>query len=245
MKTINFLLLAGFFFALSSGCKKDLIIKNDKVTPHDFLSGNNYEKLIVEVQYVSGYMPASETMNALAAFLQKRLNKPGGIIISEKSISSRGKSYYTMNDIKDIEKSERTENTGGNTITAYLLFIDGEYAGNAGNSKTLGITYSNSSMVIFEKTIRDYSGGITEPKRDVLESTVINHEFGHIFGLVNNGSDMQGYHQDVNNGKHCNNKNCLMHYLAETSDIISNLLSNAIPEFDSNCINDLQANGGK
>jgi predicted Zn-dependent protease len=243
MKNFKILFAVIFLIAVSS-CKKDRhFIKNDNVSPNDFLSSSKYDKLVVEVQYMAGYQPSSAALNRLTTLLQERLNKPDGIMISQKSISAQGKAVYSSADVEAIEKAERTQNTKGNTLTAYILFLDGDYSDNSGSSKVLGLTYANSSMVIFEKAVKDFSGGLSQPSTDVLESTVVNHEFGHVLGLVNNGTTMQSSHQS--NGAHCNNKNCLMYYQAETSDIIGNLIGNNVPSFDSNCLNDLKGNGGK
>lgn len=243
-KLILFLILSSSAVAFY-GCKKTLFSKNDNVTPNNFLSDKKYEKLVVEIQCVNGYVPKAESISNMISFLQKRLNKPRGIVVSQNYISSPGKTLYSVTDIKNVEENHRTEHTKGDVLTVYILFLDGEYEGNSGNSKTLGIAYGNSSIVIFENTVRSYSGGVGQPKTEVLETTVIDHELGHLMGLVNNGTDMQINHQDAGNAHHCNNKSCLMHYLVESSDVISNLIGNDIPELDNNCIADLRANGGK
>lgn len=232
------------FFLLTASCRKDDKI-DKKITPNDFLSDKNYSKLIVEIQYVSGYNPSSAAVSNLQNFLQQRLNKTAGITIVQNAISSPGKSSYSIADIKEIEKENRTQHTKGNTLTAYFFFANADYSGNSGSSKVLGIAYGNASMVIFEKTIKDYSGGITQPPVSALESTVTHHEFGHILGLVNNGTAMQAVHQDVPHGQHCDDQNCLMYYTAETSDIAANILGGNIPELNTQCVNDLKANGGK
>jgi hypothetical protein len=108
----------------------------------------------------------------------------------------------------------------------------------------LGVAYGASSMVIFDASIGKYAGGFGQPSKTSLESAVSMHEIGHILGLVNNGSDMVTDHEDKTNVRHCSNKDCLMYYQAETSDMLSNFLGN-IPSLDSNCIKDLQKNGGK
>lgn len=127
----------------------------------------------------------------------------------------------------------------------YFIFIDGEYDENSDNSKTLGIAYRNTSMVIFEETIRNFSSGIGQPSRAKLEKAVVNHEFGHILGLVNVGALVQSDHQDEAHGKHCDVEDCLMYYVTETSDVIDNLLNSSVPELDAQCRADLDANGGK
>lgn len=74
---------------------------------------------------------------------------------------------------------------------------------------------------------------------------MLEHEVGHLLGLVDLGSPMQTNHKDVAHGNHCNNSGCLMYYTSETTDILGFLLTGAIPTLDANCIADLKANGGK
>ncbi|MFM9944014.1 MAG: peptidase [Bacteroidia bacterium] len=233
-----------FFTIFLTECKKDDPDKKAAFA-HDLLSGDKFDKLIVEVQYMAGSQPTTGTLDNLKTFLEQRLNKTGGITFVETAIAAQGKATYSFADIQAIEKANKAQSGNGSTLTTYFLFVDGDYSENSGSSKILGIAYGTSSMAIFEKTIKEFSGGIGKPSATTLETTVINHEFGHTLGLVNNGTDMATSHQDEPNGKHCNNKDCLMYYTAETSDIIGNLLGNNIPGLDANCINDLKANGGK
>ena len=239
---ISLCLFVSLFF---TECKKDKVDLNDGITPHNFLAGDKYDKLIVEIKYVTGFEPTSGTLANLKTFLEQRLNKPAGIEFVQSAIASPGKASYSFSEIKDMEKTHRAQKTDGKTLTAFFLFVDGDYAENSGNSKVLGIAYGTSSMAIFEKAVKEYSGGIGKPTTTALETTVINHEFGHTLGLVNNGTSTTSSHQDAAHGAHCNNKDCLMYYTAETSDIIGSILGGNVPGLDAACINDLKANGGK
>ena len=73
-------------------------------------------------------------------------------------------------------------------------------------------------------------------------TTLLEHEFGHLLGLVGQGTPMQIDHRDAVNGAHCNNPGCLMFYTIETMSAGSNYVS---PDFNANCKADLKANGGK
>ncbi len=223
----------------------NLVPVDSTVVPNSFLSEKTFDKLSIEIQSMSGFEPTAETVTNLKTFLQQRLNKSGGITISMSTAPTQGLASYSISDIKSIENAHRITKTSGKTLTAYILFLDGDYSANEGNAKVLGVAYGNSSMAIFEKTIRDYSGGVTQPPVKTLESTVILHEIGHILGLVNNGTPMQTTHQDATHGRHCTDQNCLMYYAAETSDIIANIAGGTVPSLDANCLNDLRSNGGK
>lgn len=234
-----------FLLTLTAQCDKEENISGTNVSPNDFLAANKYDKLMVEIQFVKGFAPTTEAVTNLENFLQQRLNKPSGITIVQSEVPSPGKTSYTASDIRSIESSARTQKTNGKTLTAYFFFADGDYSEGSGNGKVLGIAYGNSSMAIFGKTLREFSGGISQPPLRTIETTVMLHEFGHILGLVNNGTAMQSSHQDTPHGKHCNDQSCLMYYTAETSDVVANIVGGNIPELNSSCVNDLKANGGK
>ncbi|MBU2020539.1 MAG: peptidase [Bacteroidetes bacterium] len=251
-KLIIITILLGASLVTFQACKKDSRIKVEKnhrkqtgSSANDLLSNDQYKSLVVEIQYMTGFRPTDEAMTRLTNFLQERLNKSNGISLSFTEIGAQGKSSYSFDDIKKIEENNRSEFTAKKQIAAYFLFLDGEFSGNSGSSKVLGAAYYNTSMVIFQKTIINNSGGLSQPSRDKLETTVINHEFGHILGLVNLGTSMQSFHQDTENGAHCDNEDCLMNWIVETDGVIGSLFGSPIPSLDQNCIKDLQANGGK
>ena len=237
----------------ASTCKKENSVlpgqvKDEKTqtsSPADFLSSANYDKLIVQIVYEAGSPPAQTAVINLTSFLQQRLNKPSGIQILQQSISPQGKTVLSLDDIKALEKTNRAANTAERVLTAYIFFANGDYDQNSGNKKVLGIAYGFSSIVIFDKTIHDVSGGLGQPSISSVETSVVEHEFGHVMGLVNNGVAMASPHQDEANGRHCNNKDCLMYYATETSDMIANLVNSNVPTLDANCLNDLKAAGGK
>lgn len=213
---------------------------------HDLLSADTYTSLKVELQYASGYKPTQGAIDTLRAFLNRRLNKPGGITITTDAIADPGQSSYSLNQISQIEINNRKAYNSGKTIAVYYFFADGNYSGNTNNSEVLGLSYRNTSIVIFEKTIQGLSGGLGQPSRTDLEATVMEHEFGHIMGLVNLGTPMVVNHADPNHPHHCEDSKCLMYYNVSTSDVVSNILNGGgIPKLDQNCLNDLKHNGGK
>lgn len=247
-----------FSTAFLYGCKQSLTGNNQNnqnnhagnmlqvgQSAHDLLASTKFTKLVVELQYASGFEPTQAAVDSLQAFLNRRLNKPDGISIVLEAITAPGNTQYTMNDIEQIEKANRQQYNSGKTIAVYYFFADGDYSGDTNNTKVLGMAYQNTSIVIFENTIQNLSGGVGQPSTSVLEATVMEHEFGHILGLVNIGTPMVTNHEDPNHPGHCNDSNCLMYYNVDTGDVVSNLLGGSIPGLDQNCLNDLKNNGGK
>ncbi len=248
---LSVLVCSFFIFAIAGCSKKDGVtglppINNDNnkvvgASANDLLSATKYSSVKIEIQYMPGFQPDAAAVNNLVSLLNSLLNKPGGVTVVQSQIPSTGSLVLSLTDIANIEKNNRTVYTSGSQLGVYFLFTDGAYTDN----NTLGIAFRNTSMSLLGKTIHDNSGGLGQASRTKLESTVLEHEFGHILGLVDLGSAMQTGHKDAAHGNHCSNTNCLMYYGAETTDILGFLITGNVPPLDANCKADLTANGGK
>jgi hypothetical protein len=235
------LYLIAFISLLFIACQKESPVStNDYKTlgssAHDLLSSAIYTSLRIEINYMPGYEPNKASLSNLKIFLQNYLNKPAGIHIITNNIAASGKTKLSLNDIVAIEKNYRVEFTEGNTIAVQVLIVDADYT----DSNDLAISYWNTSFCLFGKAIYSNSGNGAQASRTNLMSTLLEHEFGHLLGLVGQGSPEQSPHRDVLNGSHCSNPNCLMY-----SSIETNPDSTMIPSFDADCIADLKANGSK
>ena len=249
MKSFTKLLL---IVLLLAGCsKKDDYVNNPGASElhnravgasaNEILSSSKYSSLRIEVMYMTGYPPDATALGHLQSTLSALVNKASGITIIPREISASSNTVLSLDDIVNIEKNNRTAFTSGSELAVCILYTNGTYT----DGNVLGIAYKNTSVVIFGKTIYDNSGGIGQASRTKLEATVLEHELGHLMGLVDLGSPMQAGHKDAAHGNHCNNTNCLMYYASETRDILGFLITGNIPPFDTNCRADLQANGGK
>jgi len=216
--------------------------QNVGASANGFLASDNFTSLTIEVDYVQGFRPTQSALNNLRSFLQARLNKPGGISITlDDEITSPGNSPYSAQETFDLEKENRDTYTEGNTLAAYFIVLDGQFE----QENVLGFAYFNTSMALLGGTIENNSGGFNQPSRETVETAVLQHEFGHILGLVDNGTPAVQNHVDEANGAHCDVESCLMYFAVRTSDFTSNLMGGNVPELDSQCIQDLKANGGK
>ncbi len=241
-----------FFITSIAGCSKSdpvtglppINSENDKAvgaSANDLLSSVKYTSIKIEIQYMPGFQPDVAGINNLVSFLNLFVNKTSGITVIQSQIPSANKAILSLTDIANIEKSNRTVYTSGSQLGIYFLYTDGAYT----TANVLGLAFRNTSMCLLGKTIHDNSGALGQTSRTKLESTILEHEIGHILGLVDLGSSMQTNHKDATHGNHCNNSNCLMYYASETTDILGFLITGNVPPLDVNCKADLMANGGK
>jgi predicted Zn-dependent protease len=251
MKTYQKLLIVVFVFIACSKSNSSYVnnpnapdyLHNRSVgaSANELLASTTYKSVKIEIQYMTGYAPDAAAVDNLQAMLGNLLNKPSGISVVTKELTPSSNTVLTINQVSDIEKNNRAIFTTGDQIALYILYTNGNYT----DANVLGAAYKNTSVVIFGKNIHDNSGGFGQASRTKLESTVLEHELGHLSGLVDLGSTMQTNHKDAAHGNHCNNSNCLMYYASETKDILGFLITGSIPSFDANCLADLHANGGK
>ena len=236
-KTFAFFLTALLIF---SSCQKESIVgekdyKTLGTSARDFLTASPYNALSIEISYMPGYEPSSTVVSHLKNFLNTYLHKPGGISVSTKQISATGKAVYSIKEVAELERKVRSIFTHGTTLAAHVMVIDADYD----QAQVLGTSYWNTSICLFGKTFYKYSGGTGQVSRENLYAALLEHEFGHLLGLVDQGSPMQTQHKE--NGAHCINASCLMHYQLETGGSSSG----NIATFDADCLADLRANGGK
>ncbi len=214
------------------------------------LASTEFKKLVVEFAYSDGFRPRQETLDLLLIFLQERLNKPNGIEIIETIIPFQGSNSVTIQRIREIEDQYRTTYNLGETISVFIHFSSQNSSNDTSNTVTLGSAHRNTSIVIYDKTLRTLAAN-GNVELSVLQSNTVHHEFGHLFSLVNISLDDIhgiGEHEDSNNSKHCFVETCLMYFQSsggrETIVKTLNKRANSIG-FDPLCLADLQAKGGK
>ena len=219
----------------------NLNTKSVGASAKEFLTAVTYTSINVQLQYMPGFAPDATALSNLTNFLNTLLNKPSGISFTQTPIAASGKTVFSLDDISALEKTNRTQFTNGKVLSVYVIYVDAPFT----TANILGAAYRNTSLVIFGPTVTNNSGGINQTTRTKLETTVLNHEFGHLLGLTNLGTPMVTPHEDASHISHCNNSACLMYFSTQTTVMGGVLLSGPIPVLDANCKADLSANGGK
>lgn len=260
---------------LAMACSKDGLVAGGASVPldrsanlkgigasaRDILSNEKYNKLRIEIAHVPGYRPSAEAMAGFEAFLRARTYKED-IAFSYSPISSPAKETLTLKEVDALEKANRSVYSQGKTLGFYIYFADApaDTDNESENLVTLGAVYRNTSMVIYGSSIRKLAQGSSSIDISELENAALNHEFGHLLGLVNLGTtplnpDHEG--SKTEDGKtvgnnHCNAAGCLMRAeLQFGSSILKSMETNrskgmaTLPQLDADCLLDLRANGGR
>ncbi|MCM4168567.1 hypothetical protein KCTC52924_02143 [Arenibacter antarcticus] len=259
MRKISVLLLLIFICAL--GCSKDNDLDTSKTpdktanlkdpgdSANDFLSDSKYKNLVIQIGYVTGFAPTEIAISNFVSLLSQRTHKDE-ISVVYKELTSPDKDSLSIKEISELETKNRTMYTNGDTLGLYIYFSDA--SSNADKPEedlvTLGAVYRNTSMVIYEATIRKLASKSILLSTGEVESATICHEAGHLFGLVDIGSPSVVPHQDPSAESHCNIAGCLMRAELQFGNGMAKMLTakgGRTPGFGVECIKDLRANGGR
>lgn len=229
-----------------SSVNKSANLRSLGASANELLSDEKFTSINIEIVYVSGYEPEQSTLDNLIDYLEKRIYKPDGIKISKRAVPSSNEAPFEIEEIVAIEAEERLTYNAGDEIAVFIYFADGSNEGDTDSKVILGSAYRNTSMVIYGKTVKKIANRMNSTDKGIVESTVVNHEFGHLFGLVDVGTAMQTNHEDPDSNAHCNVSGCLMNANLEFgSGVVDVLDNNGVPPMDDFCIMDLRANGGR
>ncbi|MGB0653202.1 MAG: hypothetical protein ACPGQL_08370 [Thermoplasmatota archaeon] len=240
MHTPSVALLLVLTFA-AAGCI-DQFIDGDRPDPYDYVSSSDYERMVIEIDYVSGHEPPSQALSTLRQRVEACLDKPAGIQINvDDAIPPQG-SPYSLDDIFRIRDTYRDVAHGDNNAASmWIVYLDGQYSGGA---QTLGLATAGDTIAIFDDRVDDAANLLVSST--TIHRAVLVHEVGHLLGLVNNGIPMQTNHEDPEHRGHSDNRNSVMYWAVETSNIVT-LVQNggSIPlDFDADDRADLRAAGG-
>ncbi|QBA64808.1 hypothetical protein [Muriicola soli] len=220
---------------------------------NDILTNETFTTLLIEIGYVTGFQPSAEAMNNFQAFLQARTFKQD-IQVQYLELPSPNENDLSLQEIADLESENRTAYNEGSTLAIYIYFADApaDTDDPQEGTVTLGAVYRNTSMVIYESTVRELGVNNSQVTIADVETAALNHEFGHLLGLVDLGSPPVNAHEDPNAEHHCDINGCLMRAELQFGGGLLGMMNKrvstgkaAVPGLDDECIADLQANGGK
>ncbi len=248
-------LLFGLVFTLLTGsCSKDSETDPNQKAPGasatDLLANANFDELVIQIAYVEGYRPSDLALADLKDFILMRTYKEAVNFVF-LPVPSPGEEALTLQEIVNLENENRTLYNNGRTLAVYIYFADAPSSKDKpdANIFTLGAVYRNTSMVLHESTIRSVVGAEGPA---AVEAAILTHEFGHLFGLVDQGAPEISPHEDRYAANHCLEPGCLMQASLEAATGLQKAIAaraaknlTAVPDMGPECIRDLQAIGGR
>lgn len=271
MKNFYFTLLLLFFTSLffvnceSDDDNEEII---EEIDPFDLerepggadavniLSEAEYSSITIEFAYSEGNRPKQNSLDELKEFINARAHKSGGITYVETVIPAPSEAPFTYNELIEIEEEHRTQFRNGTNLAFWILMVNDVILNEDGteDTNTLAAVYYNTSMYLSIPVITTAAKNAPISGYDGMESSTLQHEFGHWMGLVNTletGDPVhpdEGEHEDIENKGHCKVDTCLMYWGSNNpyhGGYVSRLQNGFLVELGELCIADLVAKGGK
>ncbi len=222
MKKTSKILLFSCFVLILLGCSKnsdDPSAPIDKTanllgtgdSANDLLSNDKFTRLKIEIAYVTGFRPTNAAMSNFVDYIRQHTFKQD-IELVYTELDSPEEETLTLQEIAELESDNRTVYNDDQTLGVYIYFADAPSDDDDEDEGlvTLGAVYRNTTMIIYEETIRRFASLSNFITVADIENATINHEFGHLFGLVNLGTDQVNEHEDPEAESHCIVPGCLM-----------------------------------
>lgn len=178
---------------------------------NDILANDSFDKILIEIGHVSGFRPTAAAIAEFTDFLKEHTFKQN-IEVMYTELESPEEENLTLQEIADLERDNRTAYNDDKTLAIYIYFADAPSVDDDEDEGlvTLGAVFRNTSMVIHEITVRRLAAQSAFISNADVEAATLNHEFGHLFGLVNLGTPAINNHEDQDASNHCNVPGCLM-----------------------------------
>jgi hypothetical protein len=131
------------------------------------------ENMLFEVDYMAPFTPRIAALNVLVRTAESVTDKVSVEMVLQPIHASLSKTY-TIEDLKAVEEHDRSM-VVPNTITIYILYVDGSFDSGGGRGETGAVSYSSTSFAVFAtQAVR---------QSQVIEISILLHEFGHLMGL--------------------------------------------------------------
>jgi hypothetical protein len=113
-----------------------------------------------------------------------------------------------------IERRVRKFQSRQNRGAVFILVSDADSVDTTPTARTFGLAHRATSIILYHPAIARAAGREGQPHRWKLEATVLEHELGHLLGLVNTANPdptQPAGHEAQDSPHHCAQPGCLMH----------------------------------
>ena len=218
--------------ALAAGawsCTSTVASPPPVVTPYSA----NIKKIVVEVDYAADAVPYTGNARFVRKqnpdiweITRKNLERlaPGRSVTIPSELSQMealddvAGSTFTSEQIQEIAAKHRSQKTAGDTVSYYILYLNGVLKDDTGaeRNEVLGVSIGDTGIIaIFKPVIASSAPKSRDALLKFMEQSTLTHELGHAVGFVNRHVPMVTPHQDTAHGAHCTSDKCVMYYQNE------------------------------
>lgn len=229
------------------------------LTPADIVTDRDLSGLRLQIDWVTDRRPDPEVLDLVAGELERlraagMLRKPAGIeIVLDEELPPIGAEVNTFETLSTLLYEHAGPLRDEDFAVVQILYVDGAYEQDTDEYYTLGFAWGGSWLVMLadnvasgcERELTDVKPGDQDAACQVAEASVLMHELGHLFGLVNNGVPMATPHEDPDHRHHDVSEDCLMYWLMADSGALREVGRRfgrgelAVPRLDAACEADL------
>ncbi len=184
-------------------------------------------KLVVEVDVQSGVRVSQAAMDHLVGRMRAYVDKPGGVVVSGGNTFSSDRTQWSSAQLREIASQNRDTRSGGDTVSVYVLYVEGEFIANGQSTNAIGVAHNASEFAVFPDKWAGLGGLLGSDS--AIERAVLVHEWGHLLGLVNIGYTSEIDHEDPEHKGHSRNQGSAMYWAIE-STLISQVFSGPPPD---------------
>jgi hypothetical protein len=131
---------------------------------------------------------------------------------------------YTQDALRQLEADHRQTHSRPGSVSIYILVLPGE----SEDENALGETFGASSIAIFPERIE---GLLATLNRSRFEKSVMVHELGHLFGLVNI-TNHGAFHEDPDHPGHSRDRDSVMYWAVEDISVANVFRGGPPTDFD-------------
>jgi hypothetical protein len=191
--------------------------------PAAYIRGTDFDRLVIELDGVTGRGPRAGVVDRLTAGLAALLDKPGGItVVRDEDLAASGPDrVWAFSELDTLARERFGGEVASGAATFHTMWLDGEYE----NPNVLGVAWANRFLVLFADRIDAGCARPIDRLEEALcqeaEVAIWTHEVGHVIGLVNNGIPIVEDHEDAERPGHTIDEDGVMYWAYEGANVFS------------------------
>ncbi len=175
---------------------------------------SSHPTMVVEIDVQEGIDPDPSALDHLLGVLGSVAAKPSGIVQAGGNRFASDRTTWSSGDLRAVAEQHRANYSDSQTVAVYVLYVRGGFE----KEGAIGVAHNASEFAVFPEkwrgTLSQTLGSATAVERSVLV-----HEAGHLFGLINLTYESRFDREDPERPGHSDEKDSVMYWAIESTAI--------------------------